>query len=165
MAEKSRVNGTTIRDMSKRMYRLSESESDIADDTKIRAIDSKRMGNADGFQNLGYTPHNIFAGQPYTQDEVFVPNRAVTPKLTYGNVKRFRSGGYVTPEDVTLHELGHVYDNSKRGISALKLRHPYKEELAKEKNAERFKSRILNRQQPPEGYISTMSKLAKGRKK
>ena len=60
------------------------------------------------FQLMGEAPYQPFAGLPYNRPHVNVREKPIVPGLTFGNIQRFGDEGYVLPETVLPHEIGHV---------------------------------------------------------
>lgn len=61
------------------------------------------------FQYLGEAPYQPFAAAPFYRPYVNIRQKPIVPKLTFGNTERFgQDGGYITPEEVLPHEMGHV---------------------------------------------------------
>ena len=140
-----KTRGSFLRDMMRNKYRLTKSESNLLDNTRITSIPQRFLQDNVPFTVAGVTPGNFFSGQPYSRNEFAIADETVVPKFNSKDINRFRGNMFPSPEEVALHELGHVFDNKRRGISKLKMRFPKKSDIADEIFAERFKNAVLDR--------------------
>ena len=143
--ENSTKSAILLRDLVSKMYNLKRSEKELLDDSKIgffrKNIDSSLRG---------YTPFGPFSGQSYSKKmPIMLSKKPLTSYLVGFHPKPLKNT-YESPEEVFLHELGHVRALKKghgfRDYTSLV--YPEKLEMLGEDVAERFAEGITDRSEP-----------------
>lgn len=147
----ARLRGATLRELAERQYKFSPQEQEILDKTHINTVPQKWLQDNRHYSVAGFTP--------YGKKEVNVADNAVVPKLNSSDVRRFGSKVWHNPEDILLHELGHVYTDDRKG-SEYVVAPPDRIDMANETGAEHFKKRIVQRSQYPEKQNLSLRNLA-----